>query len=210
MLPLTGYESFSCDSSYSGLESETFLVQPIEVYSCDDSFVFIQIRSSCVQGRLQNFCKELLEFLSSEFISRLVILTGAQPSDFFEAIVKGNGLFHVGENIPVAISESREISTEFITKIPGMPLAKCIYDLSHKAGDSITYGTLLIGKFCAEGDNTTDGISLGAAVSVSTGLIDKDYFSDNYTKVRKPNSWNALAGAHLRMEQQRIGTAIYY
>lgn len=210
MLPVTGYETFGTDVSKVGQEAAQFLVQPLEVYSCEDSFVFIQVRSSCVQGRLQNFCQELLEFLNSESISKLVILTGARPNDLFETAMKATRLFHVGENFPIVTSTSQEISEEFAKKISGMPLAGCIYDFSRKAESRFTFGAIIVGKFCAEGDNTTDGISLAAAVSVSIGLIKESYFSDSYKKVCKPLSWNALTGAHLRLEQQRIGAAIYY
>ena len=210
MLPLAGYESFGSDTSNVGDEKERFLVQPVEVYSCDENFVFIQVRSSCVRGRLQNFCEEFIELLSSESISRLVILTGAQPNDLFEAAIKANGLFNIGENSPTIISTSQEITTEFAQKISGMPLARCIYDFSRKEENRSKFGAILVGKFSAEGDNTSDGISLAAAVSVGTGLINAAYFSDHYKKIFRPQSWNALAGAHLRIEQQRMGAAIYY
>ena len=207
MLPLAGYESFG-----SASEEQQFLVQPIEVYSYSDYLVLIQIRSSCVQGRLPNFCKELQQFLEAECISKLVLLTGAQPNDLFEAIVKGNGLFHIGENhIPPAggIINSQEIASEFTNQISGMPLARCIYDFNRKVEAEVgpEFKILIVGKLCAEGDNRKDGISLARAVSVGMGLIKEDYFSHN---VQTPSSWNALAGKDLMAEQQRMGTAIYF
>ncbi|KAK2582598.1 hypothetical protein KPH14_004886 [Odynerus spinipes] len=194
-IPIVGLDSYS--------ETSEHLSTTIDVYAgVNNQIIVIQIRSPFVKS-LNNFYNDLLEFVTENKISKVVILTSSyayEKTDTqlniteFRYIPSTNILTdnkQIFEDLQWIQYESTHIpssNNEELTHIPGGGFAKNLFDFL--SNNNIP--CIILFKFCSEGDNIPDALDLINYLNQWMKLLQNN--SNGSLIIKYPPSWKYLFG----------------
>lgn len=165
-----------------------------------DVFVF-QIRSPILKNHLADFLRQLVAWISSSKIEKVVVLTGSSYTEGKDAWITGNKLRYIFSPdlqadqadmlTRLQWTANEKIPTDNVTPtsryfVPGCGYALMLYDLCVANG----IRTAMLIKFCSEGDNMPDAHDLAEYLNGWLNVVDK---------WNRPSSWKHLFGKHSPM-----------
>jgi len=196
-LPLVGYNAFA-----TSLNNKFELTMNSEVFfSKDLKIVLLQFRSPLIKKLEESFCSNLLTWVKSCEISRVIMLTSchsyerrdiqinSSPLRFLLSSPSSDDLrSKLEDDLKWKKLEKRTEENEDEIFLPGAGFAKSLYMESLKTSTEM----LVLMIFCSEGDNTSEAIFIINQLNNLLNMKDK-------TEVLKwsvPSSWTGFYGSN--------------
>lgn len=179
-----GPAAFEGQSSDVTTASEIFISQ-------EKKLLILQTRTPLTSALIDCYIKEIVEFVQSEKISELLILTSSYSHE--QHFVEKNPFEFLANNLikEKAFPGFSESSSEF--QIPGCGYAKLLYQQATES----SIPTVILYKFVSEGDNFFDGIQLCQKVNEYLEVIPT---AGDKLEVKTPISWKFLFGRNVKPE----------
>lgn len=183
IVPIIGPKAFQHDTNN--------ITTACELYICNvKKLATFQIRSPLVAATMMEFFNELVEFLKSEKIGKLILLTSSYAYEQHLVgsnpfLVVADDAFKREQNDVVELMKWNEFNGDVIH---GGGYAKHLMSVASREG----IPTLILFKYVSEGDNSLDAVNLLEVLNAAFNFIDRN--DAGKIQVIYPMSWKSLFG----------------
>lgn len=184
IIPILGPAAFETQAGDVTTASEIFVSEK-------EKLLILQTRTPLTSALLNGYIQEIVEFVQSEKISELVILTSSYSHEQ-HFIEKSPFEFLANEHVSKKeFPGFTEATSGF--QIPGCGYAKMLFQ--HATESNVP--AVIFYKFVSEGDNFFDGIQLCQKVNDYLKVIPT---TEGKLEVKTPISWKFLFGRNVNPE----------
>ncbi|CRL04837.1 CLUMA_CG017890, isoform A [Clunio marinus] len=184
VIPIYGPSAFTFDKDEVTTASEMFVCEK-------NKLVILQTRTPVVAALLLGYINEVFEFVQSENISEVIILTSAYSYE--QHFVEKSPYEYLSNELMKRkeFPGFNESPADF--RIPGCGYAKHL----HQRATELNIPSVIFYKYVSEGDNVPDALQFCEKVNEVLKVIP---VTENKIDIKIPHSWKNFFGSRVKTE----------